>query len=121
LFSNLTIREPASQSAASLSRYVLPTDLSNALKQLNDVELDKLLAAALAEQKRRGRKPQEALSKKRQVKLTVATLTPSKINAVRAAFKAGVKPSQIARQFESPEPMCRKHWPAIANKLRHAL
>jgi transposase-like protein len=26
-------------------------------------------------------------------------LTPSKVNAVRAAFKAGVKTSQIARQF----------------------
>jgi hypothetical protein len=26
-------------------------------------------------------------------------LTPGKLNAVRAAFKAGVKPAQIARQF----------------------
>jgi hypothetical protein len=50
LFSKLAIRGPASQSAASLSRYVLPTDLPKAVKQLNDVELDKLLAAALAEQ-----------------------------------------------------------------------
>jgi predicted DNA binding protein len=69
---------------------------SKALKQLTDVELDKLLAAALAEQQRRGRK---ASSNKRQGELMRNTLTPSKINAVRAAFKAGVKPSQIARQF----------------------
>jgi hypothetical protein len=27
-------------------------------------------------------------------------LTPGKLNAVRAAFKDGVKPSQIARQFD---------------------
>ena len=29
----------------------------------------------------------------------VVHLTPGKLNAVRAAFKVGVKPSQIARQF----------------------
>src|SRR5262252_3989786 len=38
------------------SRHVLPADLSNAIKQLGDQELDRLLAAVLAEQKRRGKK-----------------------------------------------------------------
>jgi predicted DNA-binding protein (UPF0251 family) len=42
---------------------------------------------------------QNRLSDKRQVELVGVTLTPSKINAVRAAFKAGIKTSQIARQF----------------------
>jgi hypothetical protein len=35
----------------------------------------------------------------RQHEAAVVHLTPGKLNAVRAAFKAGVKPSQIARQF----------------------
>jgi hypothetical protein len=33
----------------------------------------------------------------------VVHLTPGKMNAVRAAFKVGVKPSQIARQFGLPQ------------------
>ena len=57
-----------------------------------------LVTAAAAEQKRRGRKPQ-AFSNKRQIETVPITLTPSKMNAVRAAFKAGIRPSQIARQF----------------------
>ena len=44
---------PNSQAPA---RHVLPTDLPTAIKQLDDGELDRLLAAALVEQKRRGRK-----------------------------------------------------------------
>src|SRR4051812_25818737 len=42
---------------AATPRHVLPKDLPGAIKQLHDQELDRLLAAALAEQKRRGRKP----------------------------------------------------------------
>jgi len=36
---------------------LVPKDLSNAIKPLDDQELDRLQAAVLAEQKRRGRKP----------------------------------------------------------------
>jgi hypothetical protein len=39
----------------SLSRYVLPRDLSNALQQLDDLELDSLVAASRQELQRRGR------------------------------------------------------------------
>jgi hypothetical protein len=46
-----TVREPAPQSAVSISRYVLPKNLPSAIKQLNDDELERLMAAALAEQK----------------------------------------------------------------------
>jgi hypothetical protein len=71
------------------------------MKQLKDQELDQLLAAVLAEQGQRGRKlptPDES-SRKRQVNAVEVPLTLGKLNAVRAAFKAGVRPSQIARQF----------------------
>src|SRR5438128_10062045 len=43
--------------AASLRRYLLPKDLPNALKRLDDGELASLLAAALDEAKRRGKLP----------------------------------------------------------------
>jgi hypothetical protein len=35
-------------------------------------------------------------------------LTPGKMNAVRAAFKVGVKPTQIARQFGLSQSDVRK-------------
>jgi hypothetical protein len=63
LFSLSTAREPPSLSvnqaksvpvAPLSSRHVLPKDLPNAIKQLDDEELEQLLTAALAEQKRRG-------------------------------------------------------------------
>ena len=43
--------------AASLRRHLLPKDLPNALKRLDDGELASLLAAALDEAKRRGKLP----------------------------------------------------------------
>ena len=42
-------------SSANARRHVLPKDLPNAVKHLNDEELDRLLAVTLAEAKRRGR------------------------------------------------------------------
>lgn len=81
------------------SRHVLPADLPNAVRQLNDNELDRLLSAVTAEQKRRGKKL-AAASRKQGVEMAAAVpLTQGKLNAVRAAFKAGVTPSRIARQF----------------------
>jgi hypothetical protein len=96
--------------AASLRRHVLPKDLPAAIKQLDDQELDRLLAAALAEQKRRGRKPGESVEPPDNPRTEAATvhLTPGKLNAVRAAFKVGVKPSQIARQFGLSQADVRK-------------
>src|SRR6187551_3565836 len=44
---------PASQ--ASQQRHFLPTDLAGALKRLDDVEIDALLAAVTIEAERRGR------------------------------------------------------------------
>jgi len=70
------------------------------MRQLEDRELDQLLAAVLAEQRRRGGKlsASDGSSRKGRVEPDVP-LTLGKLNAVRAAFKAGVTTSQIARQF----------------------
>jgi hypothetical protein len=75
--------------------------LPKAIRQLQNQEFDRLLSAVLAEQKRRGGKLPEPAenSRRRRVEPAAVTLPSGKLNAVRAAFKAGVKPSQIARQF----------------------
>jgi hypothetical protein len=100
LFSTASAPPPSSDAAApSLRRHVLPKDLPAAIKQLDDQELDRLLAAAVAEQKRRGRKPAVSIQTPGKIEAAVIHLTPGKMNAVRAAFKVGVKPSQIVRQF----------------------
>jgi hypothetical protein len=86
--------------------------LPSAIKRLHDRELDLLLAALLAEQERRGRKPAmsaETLPKRR---IKAVSLTLAKINGVRAAFKAGVTPSWIARPFGISQSDVRK---ALAN------
>jgi predicted DNA-binding protein (UPF0251 family) len=101
-------------------RYVLPENLDLAVKQLTDDELIELLEVALKEAKQRGKSPlriggdpvqssrqtkdvtqkhpniEDASSRKRTDEVK---LSPGKLNAVRAAFKAGVTPSRIARQF----------------------
>jgi hypothetical protein len=53
----------------------------------------------VAEQKRRDRRLPVSVETKPRIEAPALHLTPGKLNAVRAAFKAGVKPSQIARQF----------------------
>jgi hypothetical protein len=95
----------APKAAPSVTRvppllYVLPNDLPGAIKRLDDQELDRLLTEVLTEQQRRGRKPpaSDEVACERTAD-SVASLTPVKLNAVRTAFEAGVKPSQIARQF----------------------
>src|SRR5262252_5839467 len=111
LLSLASDREPSSSSAnppsaspvitRASSRHVLPADLSNAIKHLGDQELDRLLGAVIAEQNRRGKKLRvsDENSPKRKVEAIAVSLTQGKLNAVRAAFKAGVTPSRIARQF----------------------
>jgi predicted transcriptional regulator len=84
--------------------------LPSAIKRLQDRELDLLLEAVLVEQERRGRKPAMSAetSRKRRVKTVAVSLTHAKINAVRAAFKAGVTPSRIARHFGISQSDVRK-------------
>jgi DNA invertase Pin-like site-specific DNA recombinase len=90
--------EPA---AAASQSYALPTNLPSALSHLDDDQLNRLLSAVIGELKRRGRKlsvPVET-SRKQRTKEVAPPLAQGKLNAVRAAFKAGITPSRIARQF----------------------
>lgn len=111
--------EAESGNLASQPRHFLPKDLAGALKRLDETEIDTLLAAVTAEAERRGRlTPRPAAEKpapdtKRQRNHAPAEdgaglLTTGKLNAVRAAFKAGVKPSAIARQFGISQSDVRK-------------
>jgi hypothetical protein len=60
---------------------------------------------------RGGKLPEAAEnSRKQRVEPVAVTLPSGKLNAVRAAFKAGPKPSQIARQFGIFKPMFEKRW-----------
>ena len=63
--------------------------------------LDRLLAAVLAEQRRRGKKvpASDKSPRKTLVKVVAPPLALGKLNAIRAAFEAGFTPSRIARQF----------------------
>jgi hypothetical protein len=120
LFSTVLAREPSSlppnppiptaDSAASSPRHVLPSDLPTAIKHLNDHELEQLLAAVTAEQQRRGKKPpsQAKTPSKGPVEAVAVSLTPGKLSAVRVAFKAGVRPSKIAKQFGISQSDVRK-------------
>jgi hypothetical protein len=125
LFSTALPREPSSlppnppmptavDNGVSSPRHVLPSDLPAAIKHLNDQELEQLQAAVTAEQQRRGEKPhsQAKTPSKRSGEAVAVSLTPGKLSAVRAAFKAGVSPSKIAKQFGIPQSEVRK---VIAN------
>ena len=114
---------PKATTETAPPRHVLPKNLPNAIKHLSDGELDFLHAATLEELTRRGKTPQGIetdlqtlrhrfevrpdlkkqpflTSKRRHVDFAEAPrLTQGKLNAVRAAFKAGVTPSRIAKQF----------------------
>jgi DNA invertase Pin-like site-specific DNA recombinase len=103
------------ENPAQQSLYLLPKDLAGALERLDDTEVDTLLAAVTTEAEHRGRLPRgsppntSASSTKRAPADDGArSLTKGKLNAVRAAFKAGVKPSAIARQFGISQSDVRK-------------
>jgi hypothetical protein len=129
----------AQQSAAVVSaaeklssRHVLPRDLSNALKQLDDGELDRLFAATRHELQRRDRlltstpvirstthmgteqrasdqsTTTEESPERRQRDEPNVALAQGQVNAVRAAFKAGITPSRIARRFGISQSDVRK-------------
>ena len=94
--------KPHSNSAtAAASRHVLPSDLPTAIKHLEDQELDQLFAAVVAERLQRGMKSSvpDKIPNKRSLEATAVSLSPGKLSAVRAAFKAGVTPTKIAKEF----------------------
>jgi hypothetical protein len=118
---------PGTEAATEIAsqRHVLPKNLRNAVKHLSDGELDLMYAATLEEMKCRGRIPRgvEAVShagpdstkpepapteKRRHANAAEAPLTRGQLNLVRAAFKTGVTPSRIARQFGISQSNVRK-------------
>jgi hypothetical protein len=107
---------PAADSSASSRRHILPSDLPAAIKHLDDQELEQLLAAVTAEQLRRGNKPPAPKKIERnRMEAPSVSLTIGKLNAVRAAFKAGVTPVRIARQFGITQSEVRQ---AIASEAK---
>jgi hypothetical protein len=116
---------------ATPQRHILPKNLRHAVSQLSDGELDELFEVTFAEAKRRGRLPRsvrteltpEALRpselgtkrrsaadklKPRRVDIAEIPLTRGQLNAVRSAYKAGITPSRIARQFRISQANVRK-------------
>jgi hypothetical protein len=110
-------------------RHILPKDLPNAVKRLSDGELDELFAVAFDEVTRRGRLPpsigagltrspprpsdlatkrSRPTEKRQQADTAEVPLTRGQQNAVRAAFKAGLTPPRIARQFGISQADVRK-------------
>jgi hypothetical protein len=95
-------------------QYRLPKNLPAALAQLEHAELDDLLNAVIDEAMRRGRMPKSittpptACRPRQPAPTPDPGLTRGQVNAVRAAFKAGVKPSVIARQFGIAQSDVRK-------------
>ena len=82
--------------------YALPTNLPSALKHLDNEQLDRLIAAATSERQGRGvnkifvkELPHETKRSDREL----VPLAQGKMNAIRASFKACVKPNEIAKQF----------------------
>jgi hypothetical protein len=91
---------PDETGVASSQSYALPQNLPSALSHLDDDQLDRLHTAVMAEQQRRGKTLPVTIetSRKQRTKEVPTNLTLGKLNAVRAAFKAGVTPSRIARR-----------------------
>jgi hypothetical protein len=121
---------PATQPIADASsqRYALPKNLRKAVKHLSDGELDLLYGAILEEMERRGRLPPSDLttnrssrsdksSHRQQAEVATVSLTRGQVNAVRAAFKAGIRPSQIARRFGISQADIRKVLASDADPL----
>jgi hypothetical protein len=103
LFEDRSTQRPRSPlEATDQRRFVLPTDLVGAVKNLDDKQFDTLLKTVTAEAKRRGtlplEKPRKPVARKKP-KAAPIQVPKGKANLIRAAIKAGVKPGAIARQL----------------------
>ena len=133
-----TVAGPSANEASTAAaggpsrRPAIPKNLPKAIQFLEDRELDWLLRTAIHEAKRRGRpmpmaeasptntpaassepipkqtKPPGRPTRRRQIRPAAASLSRGQVNAVWAAFKAGVTPSRIARQFGLSQSDVRK-------------
>ena len=103
---------------------LLPDDLVSSLRLLADAELERLQSAVVNEVARRGpptpplgRASDPSDERERRVR-TISSpqtrqfpssgVTAGKANAIRAAFRAGLKPATIARQFGVPQSVVRQ-------------
>ena len=75
----------------------MPRDLAGALERLPDIELERLSKAVNAERSRRW--PQKKERQSASKRALGPEFPRAKANAIRAALKAGVKPTVVARQF----------------------
>lgn len=103
------VQERPIQAPRSGERCLLPNDLAGALQHLSTDELKRLSEAVTAETTRRTPAPEMPL--RRSPPSPAATrieagpkdeqpaINQGRANAIRAAVKAGVKPTMIARQF----------------------
>ena len=124
-----TLPERKTQPAPLPSRPVLlPDDLVSCLRQLADADLERLQSAVVNEVARRGppkpplgRASDPTAERERRVRTSAAprprnspsvpvapAVTAGKANAIRAAFRAGLKPAIIARQFGVPQSVVRQ-------------
>ncbi len=76
---------------------VLPADLDRSLRHLDDADLDRLVEAATAEARRRGRQAGKTSGGRAHAK--PASVTQGQEKPILAAFEAGLKPVAIAREF----------------------
>ena len=116
--------EPAPLSSRPV---LLPEDLVCSLRLLADAELERLQAAVVNEVARRGPPPGVARATEREVRPSAGpkpassrrprnspsvpvapAVTAGKASAIRAAFRAGLKPAIIARQFGVPQSVVRQ-------------
>jgi hypothetical protein len=109
--------------APALPRVTLPSDLSGSLKYLDDVQLEKLLAAVTVEIDRRnqaagnnqataaatGTSSQGQSAPVYRKKIRDSDEIPEgRVNLIRASFKAGIKPVTIARTFRMPQSLVNR-------------
>ena len=100
---------------------LLPDDLVSCLRQLADADLERLQSAVVNEVARRGlpkpplgRVSDPSDEQERRVRTSAAPkpaspgVTAGKANAIRAAFRAGLKPATIARQFGVTQSVVRQ-------------
>ena len=76
---------------------LLPAELEHSLRYLDDAELDRLVDAATAEARRRGRQAGKTSGGKARGRPAPVTAGQEKL--ILAAFEAGLKPAAIAREF----------------------
>ena len=102
--------------------YILPADLPSALSRLSDADLRQLADAVTAELRRRNppvttpppSSARDSASSLPKIKKTLpdsrvpAAITTAKLNAIRAALGAGVKPTVLARQFGVSQSVIRE-------------